>query len=279
MSTAVTNPVPIIANPEAPAELHVSRPDDDPAQLRTRLNEDGYLLVRGLIDLDGLGVARADVLALCRREGWLKEGTADMDAIAAGPLPTPERFREVYVREVIHLPSFNAVAVQPRILGFFSAVFGAPAIAHPRTIGRIVFPVPPGVRPGYERVFANTTQPHQDFFYIRGTPETYTAWLPTADCPRELGGLAVLPGSHRLGFLPHLRSTGAGGHGIDTQSLPGVWSSTDFRAGDALIFHSHTIHGGLPNRTADRIRVSFDFRYQCADAAIDPDSLLPHAGP
>jgi ectoine hydroxylase-related dioxygenase (phytanoyl-CoA dioxygenase family) len=47
-------------------------------------------------------------------------------------------------------------------------------------------------------------------------------------------------------------------------------------AGDVLTFHSHTVHRALPNRTADRMRLSADFRYQPASHPVAPDSLLPH---
>ena len=38
-----------------------------------------------------------------------------------------------------------------------------------------------------------TTPPHQDPWYIGGTQEVWTAWVPVGDCPDEFGGIAVLP--------------------------------------------------------------------------------------
>jgi ectoine hydroxylase-related dioxygenase (phytanoyl-CoA dioxygenase family) len=123
-----------------------------------------------------------------------------------------------------------------------------------------------------------TTPPHQDYLFIQGTPQTYTAWIPLCDCPVELGGLALLTGSHQVGLLPVHRASGPGGLGVEAEELPGVWRTQSFQAGDALIFHSLTIHRALPNSSADRLRLSVDFRYQALSAPVVEDSLLPHGG-
>ena len=139
-------------------------------------------------------------------------------------------------------------------------------LVHPRKIGRIGFPQNEG----------HQTPVHQDFFHIRGTPETYTAWVPLGDCTRQLGCLAVADGSHQLGFLDHEPSAGPGGFAVD----PGddaAWRCQDFAAGDVLIFHSLTMHKALPNRTRDTIRMSLDNRYSRVRDDIAPDSLQPHS--
>ena len=110
-----------------------------------------------------------------------------------------------------------------------------------------------------------TTPSHQDYIHIRGTEETYTAWIPLGPCPTELGGLSVLSGSHRDGIYPVQPAFGAGGLGIDTAPLEAnglYWVSGDYEVGDALFFHSHAVHKALPNQTSDRIRLSVDYRYQ-----------------
>jgi hypothetical protein len=38
------------------------------------------------------------------------------------------------------------------------------------------------------------------------------------------------------------------------------------------------VHKGMDNVTADRLRVSVDFRYQGASAPVHPGSLQPHHG-
>jgi len=238
-------------------------------ELRGRLRQDGYLFLRGILNTDKLLQVRRDILELCREHGWLKEGSELMDGIYSG-IPFPDYTRE-YIplyRKLIKLESFNAFSLSPEIIGVFETIFGCEVLAHPRNISRITFP----------RHYAFTTQPHQDFHYIRGTPETYTTWMPIGDCPRELGGLAVLEGSHRAGYLKHEPAIGAGGNGIRIENLSGTWRCSDYRAGDMLIMHSYCVHAALDNHTPDRLRLSLDYRYQRKGDEIDPSSLKPHGG-
>ena len=48
------------------------------------------------------------------------------------------------------------------------------------------------------------------------------------------------------------------------------------QAGDALIFHSYTVHRALVNVSQRRLRVSVDYRYQGVSQPIVEDSLRPH---
>lgn len=234
-----------------------------PAELRARLVEDGYLYLPRFLDPAPLLLARGDILDLCRQAGWLEPGSPLMDGISDGVFHVEGEvpFAQVY-RQVIRLPSFNACSLQPRILDLFRRIFAREPFAHPRNICRIGFPG--GGRP---------TQPHQDFHYIRGSAETYTCWIPTSDVPDDLGGLAVCPGSHRKGFLDHQPTVGAGGRGVP---CAGPWHGGDFALGDLLLFHSHTIHAARDHRDPQRIRLSFDFRYQPAGEVIEPSSLCYH---
>lgn len=242
---------------------------DTPETLRARLAEDGYLFVRGLLNLEGLLELRRQILSLCQEHGWLAPHASLMDGIYSG-IPFPEHHTEYMAlyRKLQKLDLFNDFARSPEIMKFFAMLLQGEILCHPRTIARVSFP----------RNYAFTTQPHQDFLYIRGTPETYTAWIPVGDCPRELGGLALLEGSHKLGFVSHEKAIGAGGNGVRTEKLGLRWLASDFRAGDAIVFHSYTIHGALENHTPDRLRLSLDYRYQLAGEEVDPSSLKPHGG-
>ncbi len=236
---------------------------DDLPTLRARLAEDGYLLMRGLLAPAPLLTARADILDLCRQAGWLRADAPLMAGIGDGIYrhERQEAYRPVY-RQVVRLATFNACAEDPALLNLFRGLFAADVQVHRRNICRIAFPG--GDQP---------TQPHQDYHYIRGSSETYTCWIPTSDVPAELGGLAVQPGSHHLGFLPHRRTIGAGGFGVD---LDRPWAGGDFQLGDVLVMHSHMVHAARDHRDPERIRLSFDFRYQPAGQAIDPSSLCYH---
>ena len=64
--------------------------------------------------------------------------------------------------------------------------------------------------------------------------------------------------------------------GITLDETNTAWHTTNFKAGDALFFHSYTIHKALPNLSANQLRISTDNRYQLSQDVIDPEALLPH---
>jgi ectoine hydroxylase-related dioxygenase (phytanoyl-CoA dioxygenase family) len=239
--------------------------------LRAEMAERGYLFFRALVPEEQVLAARRAVLEHCRDAGWLDPSRDLLEAvIAEGVQPTTEGkpdYMAVY-RKVLKTPLFHDFPAHPALLGVAAKLIDGEVLVHPRRIGRLTFP----------NYTVATTPAHQDHYYIRGAVETYSCWTPLGDCPVELGGLAVWPGSHTRGFLDHTeRHAGAvGGHGVPVDEAEAAWHTGDFRAGDALFFHSYTIHKALPNLTADRMRISTDNRYQRAGDAIDPGALRPH---
>jgi ectoine hydroxylase-related dioxygenase (phytanoyl-CoA dioxygenase family) len=247
----------------------------DANELRAQLQKSGYLFFRSLIPAEEVLRVRRDVLTLCAEAGWLDPHADLMDAVAApSQKPLKEGMPEympVY-RKVLKTPSFHDFPLQPSLLQVAQKVLSAnpldDVLVHPRRIGRITFP----------NYLEAATPPHQDFHYIRGTTETYSCWVPLGECPIDLGGLAILPGSHHEGFHAHtVSSPGVGGAGVpldDREELN--WHTSDFGIGDALFFHSYTIHKAMPNLTKDRLRLSTDNRYQRTKDEVNPDSLKPH---
>lgn len=243
---------------------------DNPEALREQAQRDGYLFFHGLADTDLMLSLRRQILALCERAGWLEAGTDPMEGIAAPGqrhLEPEPGYMQMY-KQVMQLEDFHAFAHQPRLLAMLDALFGETTLVHARNIARIIFP----------QATQFTTPAHQDFLHIQGTEQTWTSWIPLGDCPQPLGSLAVLPGSHKAGMYPVHRTLGAGGHGIDTNELPFEWVGGDFAAGDVLLFHSLTVHKGMPNQSANRLRLSVDFRYQPLSHPITPASMQPHYG-
>jgi hypothetical protein len=251
------------------AELIDSRDHaaDGPA-LRARARRDGYLFVRGLIPRWDVERMRQAVLEVAGQHGWL-DPSVPLDEGRARPGMNPviegegERwdsfYRDLYRRRELH--AFNQ---HPAIMSLFARFFDGPVLAHPRVIARVMFP----------RCTQHSTPPHQDHFYIGGTLNTWTAWIPLGDCPGQLGGLAVAAGSHAHGSLAVHRADGAGGHAVDYRGSS--WHSTDYEAGDLLVFHSQTVHQARDNRSGNRLRLSMDLRYQLLQEPVRRDSLLPH---
>ncbi|MCS6776997.1 MAG: phytanoyl-CoA dioxygenase family protein [Chloroherpetonaceae bacterium] len=90
---------------------------------------------------------------------------------------------------------------------------------------------------------------HQDDGYTPVTPSPYlTLWLALNDATVENGCVWVLPGSHRLGLLPHKPGpTGLTCYPLDApdQGVP-----VPVRAGSVVVFQSLTVHKSGTNRSS-----------------------------
>jgi ectoine hydroxylase-related dioxygenase (phytanoyl-CoA dioxygenase family) len=243
---------------------------DDPEALRARFDDDGYVFVKDVIDRGLLRDVRSQITAICSDHGWLVPGTDPNDAITSSQpwVEGEEAYFEVYDK-VQRLEAFHAVPHDPTVRALMTALLGESAFPHPLSIARLSFPSNE----------AWATPPHQDYPNNQGTEDLYACWIPLSDCPVELGGLAVLPGSHRLGIAPLEFALGAGHRQakLDERFEALGWTGGDFAFGDALVFHSLTVHRALPN-TSDRMRLSVDYRFQREGEPLTAGCLEPHFG-
>jgi hypothetical protein len=251
-------------------ELRISNDAmNDPVELRRRIDDEGYLFFKRLQNPDKLLDLRRQMLTVIQAGGWLVAGTDPMDGIADISRQCTEgdfEYTDVY-HEVYKLEAFHQSGHWPEVVDMVAKIAGRPIMPHPTKIARLWFP----------KYTQHTTPIHQDFVHFQGNFETYTCWAPVGDCPVELGGLAVLPGSHKTNTVfDHHFSLGAGGLCINTDEFEGSWYTTDYEIGDTLIFPALTIHKALPNVTEDRLRVSLDNRYQAIGDPIAEHMLQPH---
>lgn len=108
---------------------------------------------------------------------------------------------------------------------------------------------------------------HQDNGYGQLEPPLdLTVWIALDDCTPENGCLWVLPGSQRLGLLPHDERGSLLAVAIEEPGIP-----VPMAAGDALLFGSLLLHRSLPNRTATT-RVALYLRY------CDPGVVMVGSG-
>lgn len=242
---------------------------DDPVALRERMDSDGYILMRRLIDPERIADVRNDFQEILAGTGWIHGGSRIAErAPARAPLrESDEEYFGAY-DQVQKLESFHALAHDDGLTGLMRALIGATAFPHPLKVARLVFPSAPEV----------STPPHQDFLNNQGTPELTATWIPLHDCPMESGSLAVLRGSHRFGVLPLEWHLGPGNR--QAQMPPEVqeqlrWVTTDVNAGDVLIFGALTVHAALNNATFG-MRLSVDFRFQPERQELSELVLQPH---
>jgi hypothetical protein len=257
--------------------------------LNARLQEDGYLFVRGFFKRDDVLRVRREFVKSLAAMGNLEPGTDPMEAI----LRKDGQLQPFFYRWGLDNPELKPLLFSGRILDFYREFFGEAVRHFDETWLRLIGP-------------GRGTQPHCDVVYMgRGTREKLmTAWVPIGDVPRRLGGLMILEGSHlqheRLasylnrdvdayctnvpevatledGFRRgvDLRDTAARWSGSLSKNpatlrekLGGRWLTTEFQAGDLLTFTMHTVHASLDNQS-DRYRMSTDTRYQPASLPVD----------
>ncbi|GCE19197.1 phytanoyl-CoA dioxygenase family protein [Dictyobacter kobayashii] len=242
--------------------------NSDAATLRARMDEYGYLFFRHLVPAETVLEVRRAALTPIKEAGWLDPSHDMMDGITLpGIEPKTEGQREyldVY-RQILRLPAFHNFPCHSSLMAIASRLLDGEVLVHPRRIGRITFP-------GSQKY---TTPPHQDFFYIRGSVDTYSCWTPLG--VRWNWSLASGPVLiARLYRAYREPSRSRRGKGVPVDESQAVWHTDNFELGDALFFRSYTIHKALPNLTPDRLRLSTDNRYQLNEDAIDPSALRPH---
>jgi ectoine hydroxylase-related dioxygenase (phytanoyl-CoA dioxygenase family) len=240
-----------------------------PDALRKRVAAEGYAFFRNVLPAEPVLDLRRQMLRICAEAGWIAGGARLDDAVPVrAPVNEGEAaYFEVYDR-IQQLEAFHSLAHHPDVTRVMKTLLGPQGFPHPLGIARLMFP-------GNNEC---ATPPHQDYPNNQGTPDLYACWIPLGDCPVDLGGLAILERSHERGVLPLTFSLGPGGRQtvLDEELASHRWLTADFRAGDALVFHSLTVHRSLNNQYRDRMRLSCDFRFQREGEELVARSLLPH---
>jgi ectoine hydroxylase-related dioxygenase (phytanoyl-CoA dioxygenase family) len=247
------------------------------AAARRSLDEHGYALLREVIPPElvlGAGRVIAGTLA---DQGWLQPGTPREELVAkegvtGGMLPLEA------AHAAANHPAVRRCLQGPEIFALFAELFGEPAVS-------LDFKWFRAIR-GHATSVSGAGL-HMDRVYMgRGSSQLHTVWLPWHDVPVERGGLAVLSGSHRLAGFQRLRNTygmhdtgfsdiqDPGGWGSDSNELVGMdpaseWLTTDYKAGDLLVFTMLTMHGAVTNTKTNQLRLSADIRFQPRSHPVD----------
>jgi hypothetical protein len=255
---------------------------DDPAELRARMERDGYLYIPNFLDREEVRAARLEICRVLDADGLL-DPEFPVEAAIAKPGAKVEFRPDIVRRPGPPREALERVIYGERMMAFYSAFLGGEATHFDFTWLRVVAP---GVG----------TYPHCDVVFMgRGTKELYTAWVPLGDVPLEVGGLILVEGSHldeatREGYCsldvdtvcenkPGRKPMEEAGHygfgalGKEMTSLRArldrrLLTAREFRMGDLLTFSVYTVHGSLDNGS-NEIRLSSDSRYQLASEPMD----------
>jgi hypothetical protein len=234
-----------------------------PAPLRARLDADGYLLLRGVLDPALVRSVRSDYVALFG-------GRPASDFPAYGTQGHPAH---AFVRS----ESFGRLAASPALRAVAGDILGGPVEPLTRAILR-------HFEPGSGR----TSRAHSDWTYMdQGAAQVLTMWIPLGDCPVENGGLVYLEDSRGLGAdeLAGLRAVSDRpedprplSHDLSwvARQTGRRWRYTDFEAGDIAVHTPRLVHAALDTVT-DQARVSADLRFMTVGARQDPRWAQPWA--
>lgn len=242
----------------------VSASDLSAELLQDSLESDGYLLVRSVLPIEAVRNLLGQITEILAGAGWLEQDSDPFARMAkegaAYGDPDPE-FNHVY-QQVFNLEAFHALPHHPTLRRVMRMLAGNQLLIHPKPIGRLIFP-------NSERL---TVHAHQDYRFMGGDPECFTAWIPLHDCPLSAGPLQIAEGSHHLGFQKHDDENLHVPEIRDEAAMSGKWVCGTVNAGDVLLFHSLTIHAATPNRS-QQLRISLDCRFQDSRRALNPANL------
>jgi len=246
-------------------------------QLRNSLNNDGYLLLREVIDKNSITKARNDVFEKLNNVDELTDPF--YEGISSGRSRRDElhKDRGVFWENVSNTESLRKITNGNNLKDVFSRIFGISSI-------------------GFDFIFLRAvsggkfTHMHCDAgFFTRKTQKVLTCWLVFTDITIDKGPLFIIEGSHKFSDIKtkyngfdvdihkHMKAT------IDTDPITFAKQrnskilTTQFRPGDALIFGMYTVHGTFENYANDKkIRLTCDIRFQPNNEIKDPRYFGPN---
>jgi phytanoyl-CoA hydroxylase len=211
---------------------------------RAFYQDNGYLLVEGLLSAEEAARYRAEAHALIERLSRERETDATWGSarqVAAGGMSmTAEKTVLRHCHDVqFHAAAFTRLLVDERLTGAAALLMGSENVQlhHDK-----LFIKPP------ER--GSPFPMHQDHpFFPHARHSMMAAVVHFDDAPIEKGCIRVVPGSHKLGPLPHQE---AGGWHLPFADYPlEAAVPCPAKAGDVLFFSYLTIHGSGVNTSGE----------------------------
>lgn len=158
-------------------------------------------------------------------------------------------------------PAVFNMMTHPKLLDLVEQLIGPEITSNPIQHVRIKPPMG-DVQASEERAHIVKTDWHQDRGVtqeVADNTDMITVWLAVSDADEQNGCLQAVAGAPAEELLPHCAAVQVGipGQFIDetrVRSLP-------VKAGGAVILHPMTPHSSLDNVTKDRLRWSFDLRF------------------
>jgi ectoine hydroxylase-related dioxygenase (phytanoyl-CoA dioxygenase family) len=233
--------------------------DLDSVSLKSEMETYGYVFIRDLLPKGDLQPLLSDMIGIASDEGWTIEGSAPSDRIANPAMACfdPDLKYKQAANRAFRLERLHALTHHPALTDVMKRLVGPRLFVHPKPIARMIFP-------NCDRALLHA---HQDNSGIGGSSDSYTVWTPLHDCLQGQGTLEVKEASHLSGLLT------TEGY-IEPETAPGGdWVGGRINAGDAVFFHSLTVHRSTLS-TSSQLRFSVDCRFQNYDEAVSPLEIV-----
>jgi hypothetical protein len=240
---------------------------DDSEALLERINDNGYLYLRGFLDPADVLAAREEILLKYAIIGEVDTEYPLNDAVYSASNALFEINLRAFARSLRDGIAYQKVVLNERLLSLHERLQGGEVRAFD-------FRWPRLARPG------EGCGVHCDGPYLtRGSKRIYSSWIPLGDVSKIEGGLMILEnGPRHSELLQEYLSMDADRDHLEWLGEPRAvqekfgtrWLTTDYKAGDVLCFGMNTVHAALDNHSpTKKCRLSSDSRYQLASDSLD----------
>lgn len=240
-------------------------------ELNRRFDTEGYVILKGVLKSEEVDGARQELKHLVDQHAQkllaegkiddLKEDLPFEKRLIALSADNPKNAMGTLRRE-LHLPGLYPIFFNPQLTDVVESVLGSEIRLYPNY----------SARPKLPESEATLVLWHQDGGYTDQLDATGTVdelrmvnvWTPLVPARVETGCMEFIPGTHKLGVVPHEKRRYyleiAQEHlaPYEDKAIP-----IEMDPGDVVLFHNLLYHRGLPN-TSDIIRWNLDWRYQDA---------------
>jgi phytanoyl-CoA hydroxylase len=244
-----------------------------------RFNQEGFIVIDGFLDRSAVARVEGGIAKVCARHAqsdrdagnFNLEKVGDDSFNAAATAKRPGMLRKIQ-GAVFEVPEVREVFTSNPMLDCMEDLMGPEIYYHS---SKVMFKPANGGAP----------KPwHQDAAYwTQYASNQITVWIAIHDAGEENGCVWAIPGSHRLGLIPHVaKELQVPESRIDV----GAAVPVPVKAGGLLIFHSLVLHMSKRN-TSDKDRWAIICDYDCqpnaandgkanwSAAGVDPSGVWP----
>ena len=237
--------------------------------LKEAFNRDGFLIMKGFLAPAVLEGVRDELNVLVDRDAsrLMAAGRITED-FSERPFET--RIARLYencmdvaptsYRPELHGPKLFDLFFHSRLLDVVQLLLGSEIRLYPNYTARPKFPEWKGTLVLWHQDGGYTAQAADGVESLK----MVNVWAPLVPAREENGCMQFVPGTHKLGIVPHEKREyylEIAKKELDLRLGQAV--SIEVDPGDVVLFHNLMFHCGLPNKTRT-VRWSMDWRYQDA---------------